>query len=1559
MACAGSVLTTFSLLVTSFAPSISTMYFTFGVLWGTGGSFLFFSGLLVLRFYFNRNVSLANGITMTGAGLGTLIFNVMLQELDEKYGWRGGMRVLSVFSALTFLCGCTYIPPPVEYLPFERRSLVRMALSHGIPVSQGALLLGYLSLSAIFGKLLCGRLADLPRVRRLYIFVISATVLSVSSMCVTAARSYHGLLAYALVAGFFDGCFVVTVPLITQDIVGKELMAKAIGIQYGLVAFPLTLGPPVLGELYKSTNSFTTAFFVSSCSVLVGVSLIYLVQRIRPDLTHKEEDGRREVYDPSLSIHSVSVVDTLSGMFVTEPGVSLSNLEPVEMNSYQRFDGFRREDSRANFLEPFQGQMASKTEMENVYRRAVDNLSSTGGGTAHQRNRSDISGISKATLSSQSQPSDMVSGSMLSSLEMPRNLTSSSGLQAPVGETNDSAETSESIAYLVSASMEKPHPEEGGIQRPDEDIIMRKGDDLENLLGASDKHDATVGLTSNIPTVSEAGGIEEAISDVTDVFLSIEPQQMELENTEAILPEALTLDDMSAESDVELVKLPPPPESHIKRRIGLVDALTDDDSDTDNISGVIDDNIEIVFVPNVEGTEGYGEALGSAEECTRTLLVDNSPTELESGEEVFQLVRIPPPPSIPRTGQLVALKTDANEDLRNASISVIKSDTDDPELYLEEATKDVSPKDLLLAQRKEKLHLAIIDQLNELSERLEAVAARQIQQGENGDDDEADQRAVFSPALQSLPLTPLYSASHSVPLTPVRAWSSSRNTPAPTPHQTPPSAFLTTAPTPIHTPRTPAQSLSEVCAPNDVSATTPSYSKIRETSQGRDHGLESWKDVNEMISPTPSRESFSRNRSRCSSSSEVGQELVLNEWSLWNMCESTEAFPSKLSSGTNSSISNSAKSLGDLHNVSEPIDVVGVMTNEGQVGHTNSPVDIIVGQPEPSPICEPKIPQSHLQETDVSRQSQCQQHLHITRLQAIQVWGSSRASATSHPPSLEEENFYQDVIAQEAGQQFEKMGPNLNERDRESTTEIRSEKEHNYCQPESMRIPQPEGFCHPANPAESQELLESVTETGEVQISDVLIDQKTVEQLKNPILGAENLFLETDKHNPFQPSPEGIPVQSQNPFQGLDESLTQQERFLSSCPQTETSIILEQFKAEEPDAISSERKNLSHISTTSDKSPRQVDQLYCKDNLVAPDQGPQQQNIVTSYPENEATETDLGGSTLATSENITDTYRRLTIQSNWTIFNSSEESLIFEMDVESESSSEGSSRFENASTKISSKAESKTQDPSTNDQENLFPPLQIFSDAVDIITSADDHGIPLKLLPPPKQFYRKRTDSTIMTNEEDTNPLGINVKEHERVETFTADVRTTDQVDSAQPKAKIDNRHKRDMKLKDCVENELQGMEANPVLSGADLSATGNSVSEIESDLLTESKLDDLTSKQSDNSISGIICQDFELIQDEEEECKCENDYDSNADEDLTKTSVPDDIAPLLVKNDEHIQYVNLRDLPQDSQVLQKHPTTTSSTDDSSTSTDSSSNLSETELPYNKLHEDSYTSDQG
>ena len=1299
------------------------------------------------------------------------------------------------------------------------------------------------------------------------------------------------------------------------------------------------------------------------------MGLVYIVQRIRPDLTHKEERGSREVYDPSPSIHSASVVDTLSGMFITEPGLSLSNLDPVEISSYQRFDSFRREDLRATFFEPFQGQGASKTEMEAVYRQAVDNLSNSGGVTAHQRNRSDTSGISNANFSTQSRSGSVFAGSLLSSSEMQGNLDSPSGLQIPVGETNDSPKSDKSASILVDANIEGSCHEEDCINIPDEGTTLQEGDYLEKLSVASLNYRTTVSPTSDVQTVLDAGGIEKSNSDVSDIFASIQPLQVEQENREVISPEPIISDDVDIELEVELVKLPPPPESHRKRRIGPLDIAADEENDAGSISSAVDDDIKSAFIPTTKGAEGDGKALKCSEESMVTPLVEDSLAEKEGDAEVLELVRIPPPPTIPRTGQLVALEAESNEGQRNASISEIKLDTDQYELYENEvANEDFPSKETPLTQRKERLHLAIIDQLYVLSERLEAVAARQIKEEENGEDDQPDQRPVFSPALQSLPLTPLYSANHSVPLTPVRAWSSSLNTPAPTPHQTPPSAFLTTAPTPIHTPRTPSQSVSGICTPSEVSVANPSRSNVCGTSQVNDHDSNSWVDVTEICSPSPSQESTSRHRSRCSSFSELGQELVLSEWSLRDLHGSAEGFSSKMSSGTNSSVSNSARSLGDLHNVSEPIDVVGVMTNESHGGHMNSPENFIIGQQlEPPAMCLPEIPYLQFEGMDAARQNPFQQHSDLTKLQTDQVDDSFQAEAMNTSQLLEqevpkEEHFTNEVkIPQQTCQNFNTTDPNLNERESAGTMDIKSDSVFNYCQSESITIPQPEECSNSPNPTESRQILEFKLDSSEVQPTQICCDQSSLEVTANPFLETDQKeFQEIFQHNPFQQSAGGIPVQSQNPFQIPSRSLKQQEQLLTGCQQTGVSISQDQFISEQTDTISPESKCSSQISPKLNTSPKEVDsrgQHYCTENLV--DQHPvlHQQIDLTISPE-KAAETSLAGHTLLASDNMKEnTYQQLSAQSKWTMFSPSEEGLIFEMDTESESSSDNSAKLENTSARTSLEAKNESHDSCTADQESLFPPLQMFSDIVDITTTANDQGIPLKLPPPPRQVHRKRTDTSVSTSKENSYPLKIGGKGCERKQTPIVDNKNVDKEEGLPPETKNVDEHEGDIKLGEGVANESTSVEAHPVLSGGDLSITGNSVSEIESDLLTESKLDDLTYKQSDNSISGIVCQEFESIQNENGTFTCAE--DSNVDEDLVKTSVHDDIAPLLVQNDGQIQYVNLRDLPQDCHVLQKRASTTSSTDDSSASTDSSSSLSENEMPYSKLHEDSYTSDQG
>lgn len=100
------------LLTSSFAPSLSWMYLTFSIVWGLGASLSFFASLLVLRFYFNQKLSLANGIAMTGSAIGTLVMNFALGKMNDSLGWRVSWRILSAIAAGSCVSGCAFLPPP-------------------------------------------------------------------------------------------------------------------------------------------------------------------------------------------------------------------------------------------------------------------------------------------------------------------------------------------------------------------------------------------------------------------------------------------------------------------------------------------------------------------------------------------------------------------------------------------------------------------------------------------------------------------------------------------------------------------------------------------------------------------------------------------------------------------------------------------------------------------------------------------------------------------------------------------------------------------------------------------------------------------------------------------------------------------------------------------------------------------------------------------------------------------------------------------------------------------------------------------------------------------------------------------------------------------------------------------------------------------------------------------------------------------------------------------------------------------------------------------------------
>ena len=105
-----------------------------------------------------------------------------------------------------------------------------------------------MAMSQTFGKIVFGRVADYNGVNRVYLYQMCLLVCSVSTTLLPLFTTYDSLLAYCLVFGFHDGCFVVLIAVLSGDIAGRENMSSAYGLMYFFSSIPMMLGPPVAGQ---------------------------------------------------------------------------------------------------------------------------------------------------------------------------------------------------------------------------------------------------------------------------------------------------------------------------------------------------------------------------------------------------------------------------------------------------------------------------------------------------------------------------------------------------------------------------------------------------------------------------------------------------------------------------------------------------------------------------------------------------------------------------------------------------------------------------------------------------------------------------------------------------------------------------------------------------------------------------------------------------------------------------------------------------------------------------------------------------------------------------------------------------------------------------------------------------------------------------------------------------------------------------------------------------------------------------------------------------------------
>lgn len=116
-----------------------------------------------------------------------------------------------------------------------------------LPEADGKLLVLCIGITSGVGRLVFGKIGDLPRVNRVILQQTAFLAIGIFTMLLTLADSFAWLITICLFMGAFDGCFVALVGPIAFDLVGQQNASQAIGFLLGLYSLPMTAGPTVAG----------------------------------------------------------------------------------------------------------------------------------------------------------------------------------------------------------------------------------------------------------------------------------------------------------------------------------------------------------------------------------------------------------------------------------------------------------------------------------------------------------------------------------------------------------------------------------------------------------------------------------------------------------------------------------------------------------------------------------------------------------------------------------------------------------------------------------------------------------------------------------------------------------------------------------------------------------------------------------------------------------------------------------------------------------------------------------------------------------------------------------------------------------------------------------------------------------------------------------------------------------------------------------------------------------------------------------------------------------------
>ncbi|CAG0882479.1 unnamed protein product [Cyprideis torosa] len=333
----GGILSTTGFLISSVAPNLDTLYFTYSVMCGVGFGIAYIPSIVIIDEYFTKRRTIAVGIACSGIGLGSFIYPHITRFALYFFGWRGAFLICAGLTVNISVAGLFMKPGPLQRarsqdveeedessesschrgcdwglpsvfhsLPYDAFCLVHFfffvgysifqgnmsaysQLERGMTIQDASLLMSIVGIMNLIGRIAHGFICFLPQVETMKMFTFSTSMAAFSTCALSFVGSFTGFSIVGAVYGLSSACIGSLTPEIIISLVGHDQLPTGYGFIMVFEAMGTFLGGFAGGFLQELTDQYQVTFMTGgacflSAAMLMFIPLMMNQQRKKPPL---------------------------------------------------------------------------------------------------------------------------------------------------------------------------------------------------------------------------------------------------------------------------------------------------------------------------------------------------------------------------------------------------------------------------------------------------------------------------------------------------------------------------------------------------------------------------------------------------------------------------------------------------------------------------------------------------------------------------------------------------------------------------------------------------------------------------------------------------------------------------------------------------------------------------------------------------------------------------------------------------------------------------------------------------------------------------------------------------------------------------------------------------------------------------------------------------------------------------------------------------------------------------------------------------------------------------